>query len=218
MQKIHVDCEKISADELAKEVGALSGKDLELNIEKYVRNLLKLFDGNYPFTYFGAEVDFGGYVECCKYWLKSNSKSMTLWMAFWFDSDDYYSQEFINLTDISSTVLSKISASKITAYYLYMFFLLNYYALKSFSRTPNRKYDKRELPTGEPLNKTKISLHKGVEVFFDDSADSALRNYTRRTEAWDVRGHYRHYKNGKTVFINGYSKGKGDKIQTLFTI
>ena len=213
MQKIHVDCEKISADELAKEVGALSEKDLKLNIEKYVRNLLKLFNGNYPFTYFGAEVDFGGYVECCKYWLKSNSKSMTLWMAFCFDSDDYYSQDFINLTDISSTVLSKISA-----YYLYMFFLLNYYALKSFSRTPNRKYDKRKLPTGEPLNKTKISLHKGVEVFFDEPTESELRNYTRRTEAWEVRGHYRHYKSGKVVFIKGFSKGKGTKTQTVFKI
>ena len=26
--------------------------------------------------------------------------------------------------------------------------------------------------------------------------------------AWGVRGHYRHYKNGKTIFINAYVKGK----------
>lgn len=27
-------------------------------------------------------------------------------------------------------------------------------------------------------------------------------------ECWGVRGHYRHYKNGKTVFIKAYQKGK----------
>ena len=26
--------------------------------------------------------------------------------------------------------------------------------------------------------------------------------------SWSVRGHYRHYKNGKTVFVKAYSKGK----------
>ena len=29
-----------------------------------------------------------------------------------------------------------------------------------------------------------------------------------RCPAWGVRGHYRHYKNGKTIFIKSYVKGK----------
>lgn len=32
-------------------------------------------------------------------------------------------------------------------------------------------------------------------------------SYTRRTESWTVRGHFRHYKNGKTIFVSEYQKG-----------
>ena len=35
------------------------------------------------------------------------------------------------------------------------------------------------------------------------------KKMVRHTEAWTVRGHVRHYKNGKTVFIKPYQKGKG---------
>lgn len=35
------------------------------------------------------------------------------------------------------------------------------------------------------------------------------RNYTRHIESWGVRGHYRHYKNGKVVYIKPHFKGKG---------
>lgn len=34
------------------------------------------------------------------------------------------------------------------------------------------------------------------------------RKYERIADCWDVRGHYRHYKSGKTVFIAPYEKGK----------
>lgn len=32
----------------------------------------------------------------------------------------------------------------------------------------------------------------------------------RLTESWNVRGHYRHYKSGKTVYVNPYTKGFKD--------
>lgn len=32
----------------------------------------------------------------------------------------------------------------------------------------------------------------------------------RLTETWGVRGHYRHYASGKTVYISPYTKGKKD--------
>ncbi|AKA44338.1 hypothetical protein [Paenibacillus polymyxa] len=35
----------------------------------------------------------------------------------------------------------------------------------------------------------------------------------RHTEAWDVRGHIRQYKNGKVVWIKPYVKGNKDKVQ-----
>jgi hypothetical protein len=33
------------------------------------------------------------------------------------------------------------------------------------------------------------------------------RKYERHTESWGVRGHYRTYKSGKTVWVKGYTKG-----------
>jgi len=35
------------------------------------------------------------------------------------------------------------------------------------------------------------------------------RTFNRHCEAWGVRGHYRHYKSGKVVYIQPYTKGSG---------
>ena len=41
-----------------------------------------------------------------------------------------------------------------------------------------------------------------------------LRSKTRQrlTEAWCVRGHCRHYKTGKTVYVKPYMKGHGKTV------
>lgn len=44
------------------------------------------------------------------------------------------------------------------------------------------------------------------------------RKYNRYCEAWGVRGHYRHYKNGRTVYIKPYKKGKGQMKNTEYNI
>lgn len=48
------------------------------------------------------------------------------------------------------------------------------------------------------------------------------RKWERVTDCWDVRGHYRHYKSGKTVYIAPYEKGadrnKGVKQGKLFKL
>lgn len=33
------------------------------------------------------------------------------------------------------------------------------------------------------------------------------KSYNRKSKGWNVRGHYRHYKSGKTIFISEYQKG-----------
>lgn len=38
------------------------------------------------------------------------------------------------------------------------------------------------------------------------------RKYHRTCERWSVRGHFRHYKSGKVVFIESYEKGKKSGI------
>lgn len=57
--------------------------------------------------------------------------------------------------------------------------------------------------------KTKIIKVNTVKYTFDLTKEDK-REYTRKTEAWPVRGHYRHYKNGKKVWIKPTVKGKGE--------
>lgn len=44
------------------------------------------------------------------------------------------------------------------------------------------------------------------------------RKYKRHCEAWGVRGHYRHYKNGKVVYIAPHMKGAGKIKTTTYVI
>lgn len=63
------------------------------------------------------------------------------------------------------------------------------------------------------------SVEKGNKkknrVFYLDDIVEYIANHTEteshhtiKCKCWDVRGHYRHYKSGKTVFIKSYRKGK----------
>lgn len=71
-------------------------------------------------------------------------------------------------------------------------------------------------PLGTPQKPNVIRLDEKMTLTIDisDVADSK-REFIRHCEAWMVRGHYRHYKSGKAVYISPYKKGKGklnDKI------
>lgn len=59
-----------------------------------------------------------------------------------------------------------------------------------------------------------ISLN-GIRVISSDgklTGRLCSQKRQRLTEAWSVRGHYRHYKSGKTVYIDPYMKGSGKTI------
>lgn len=43
-----------------------------------------------------------------------------------------------------------------------------------------------------------------------DRLVSQHREFVRRTEAWNVRGHARHYKSGKVIWVDSYIKGNRD--------
>lgn len=44
------------------------------------------------------------------------------------------------------------------------------------------------------------------------------REYNRQAESWTVRGHYRHYKSGKVVWINAQTRGHGKVEHKTYTI
>lgn len=55
------------------------------------------------------------------------------------------------------------------------------------------------------INKYIIQLEKIQEAFMINEENSSDRKY--RKPLWHVTGHWRHYKSGKTVFVQGYWKG-----------
>jgi len=70
--------------------------------------------------------------------------------------------------------------------------------------------EKRTFGEAEEIAKThdqkSIVLSNGIIYckVYDDK-----RSYKRQCESWEVKGHYRHYKSGKVVFIKAYMKGTG---------
>lgn len=44
------------------------------------------------------------------------------------------------------------------------------------------------------------------------------KQYKRHVKSWTVRGHIRRYKNGKTVYIKPYVKGKGKKAPKTYKV
>ena len=70
---------------------------------------------------------------------------------------------------------------------------------------------KREFP------RTPIFLSPGIS-FTVQYKNSLPKEFQRRCEAWMVRGHYRHYKSGKTIFIAPYKKGSGRLKDTDYCV
>lgn len=61
-----------------------------------------------------------------------------------------------------------------------------------------------------------VYLDKRIQYVYEPS--NVQREFTRHCEAWNVRGHYRQYKSGKTIFIHPYTKGKGRSNQKQYFI
>lgn len=59
-----------------------------------------------------------------------------------------------------------------------------------------------------------ISLNGIRVISSNEKLTRKLRSKTRQrlTEAWCVRGHCRHYKTGKTVYVKPYMKGHGKTV------
>lgn len=90
------------------------------------------------------------------------------------------------------------------------------------SRETKIKHFKNQISTASDTSKT--SHHKNLnkkiihlssdkikyELNLDNVAHNLFkRHYSRYTESWTVRGHYRQLKDGSRIYIKPYNKGKG---------
>lgn len=89
----------------------------------------------------------------------------------------------------------------------------------------NRKFIKKNMPTPEEKelilsNKKRYESQpifvKDISIKYVYEPHEKTREYERHCEAWGVRGHYRHYKNGKVIFVKPFTKGKGTKKDTEY--
>ena len=82
---------------------------------------------------------------------------------------------------------------------------------KKVTKTMNIR-KKRAKNSNKRTNTVKIHSNRYIFEYSPNLADkSSTRDYDRRTESWSVRGHWRYYKDsGKRVWIDGYTKGRGD--------
>ena len=83
---------------------------------------------------------------------------------------------------------------------------------------------KRLMPTPEQIERAEKTatpyesspiLIKDISVQYIYEPHEA-RKYQRHCEAWGVRGHYRHYKSGKVVYIRPHTKGIGKIKDTIY--
>lgn len=65
-------------------------------------------------------------------------------------------------------------------------------------------YQKKEY---RPIDK-KVFLLDDIISYVSDSYIPSAGHHEIQCPCWEVRGHYRHYKSGKVVFIPSYKKGK----------
>ena len=79
--------------------------------------------------------------------------------------------------------------------------------------TEKREVKKSKNGKKNKKNRGKTYIYKKVYKILDVKPNEEKRKYTRIAESWRVRGHWRKYKSGKKVWINGYSKGKGRDTQ-----
>ena len=69
---------------------------------------------------------------------------------------------------------------------------------------------KRSLPGKVSLSNIAIDVDTFISDHLPKKSDSKDAGVSKiwHCPAWEVRGHYRHYKSGKVVFVNPYTKGK----------
>lgn len=101
--------------------------------------------------------------------------------------------------------------------------LLNYLE-KIFKK--EKYYIKKKMPTPEQIEVIENSgkEYQSQKIRIQDISVQYVyephlaRKYHRHCEAWGVRGHYRHYKNGKVVYIKPHIKGSGRIKNTEYII
>lgn len=92
----------------------------------------------------------------------------------------------------------------------YMGYIMNYPREHKMERPSSHRYShEHRVSTAQ----NKIYLFDDIVNYISEKYVPEGGHHSIQCPCWDVRGHYRHYKSGKVIFIQSYRKGK-DKDTT----
>lgn len=84
-------------------------------------------------------------------------------------------------------------------------YIMNYPRSRKQTRISSHKYS-REYRLSTRQNR--IYLFSDILKYVSDTYIAEGQHHNIQCPCWDVRGHYRHYKSGKVIFVPAYKKGK----------
>lgn len=73
--------------------------------------------------------------------------------------------------------------------------------------------------TGDRYNGRRVIHLNGIKISTDSkkvSAALATKSTVEPTACWSVRGHFRHYSDGRIVYVRPYEKGRGRKLPKTY--
>ena len=86
-----------------------------------------------------------------------------------------------------------------------MRYIMHYPRIHKDERISSHRYS-QEYRTSTKQNR--IYLFSDIVKYVSENYNPSEHHHEMQCPCWEVRGHYRHYKSGKTVFVKSFLKGK----------
>ena len=118
--------------------------------------------------------------------------------------EEYIHGEFKDVAEYSDAVKKMIFAINSNLLYS-LSYIMNYPRDQKQTRVSSHKYS-REYRLSTKQNR--IYLFSDILKYVSDTYVPEGQHHSIQCPCWEVRGHYRHYKSGKVIFIPAYKKGK----------
>ena len=178
------------------------GEELSVLLEVYMHNKdflgSSVFIGQSAYSFKIGDKDIRKTLKTLDYGYKDNSidNQLAKSVKHKFDKDDN-----LKLSDCSYLIMALLYVSLVQKDREVVYRKAKGMTFKSSTKkTKATKTEKVEV-----LNKDKVMyIINGSE-----SNIKSFRGYTRKTDSWNVIGHWRHYKSGLVKWIEGYKKGNG---------
>lgn len=104
---------------------------------------------------------------------------------------------------------------------MYMSYLLE--NQETIIKTSSKRNSSTEKTNSKTNYKKSIKVISKDKIIYkiitnNSSVTKDIRHFQRHIDSWNVRGHVRHYKSGKTIWIEPYQKGKGKIKSKIYII